>query len=372
MRGTFGLDSALKFEKEIYHIETFAEPKQFKITSEIFKSGRVLDVKEKHYDHQIREKTLIDLIRVMHNDQIETLSHLLRLVENVKKTMQADAFNKIGFLFMNKGFLQEAKNSFAEATKLDQNLTDAYRNLGYVYRKLGDIDRAIAQFTRALYLAPQNADYYLDLGLAYLDKDMYDEAFKELEKAIDFNKNFAEAYFNLGYLILKEKVVKAEKPLEKDVIAAIVNLKYAFLLDPRYQVEILKEIFQLLEQKAFTKALSHLSKFKEDMKKTEVHEFIYDFEIFSKYSDLKEVALTVDEYIDKMHAKIETNAQFADLRNALGKAYLIKMRSLFNAALTQFKKAVEINPTYQQATKNLELVENEIKGFMLFLRAILK
>jgi len=33
---------------------------------------------------------------------------------------------------------------------------------------------------------------------------------------------------------------------------------------------------------------------------------------------------------------------------------------------------VEINPDYVQAKRNLELVENEIKGFMLLLRAILK
>ncbi len=372
MNRTYGLDSAVKFDKDIYHIETYAEPRHFKLVSQTFKSGRILDVKEKQYDHQIREKTLIDLIQSIHNEQIESLSHLLRLVENVKKGMHADAFNKIGVIFMGKGFFQEAKKSFTDAVRIDQNLTDAHRNLGYVYKKLGDIDRAIAQFTRALYLAPRNADYYLDLGLAYLDKDMYDEAFQELEKAINFNKNFAEAYFNLGYLILKEKVMKAPTLHEKDVIAAIVNLKYASLLDPRFQVDPFKDALHLLEQKDFAKSVSRLTKFKDEMKKTDIHEFIYDFELFSKFSDLKEVTITVDEYIDKMHRKVDSNPQYADLWNALGKAYLIKMRSLFNAALTHFKKAVEINPDYVQASRNLELVENEIKGFMLLLRAILK
>ncbi len=372
MARTYGLDSALKYDNDIYHIETYAEPKLFKLISQTFKSGRVLDVKEKNYDHQIREKTLIDLIQVMHNHQIESLASLLKLAENITKSMHADAMNKIGVLFMAKGFFQEAKKTLSNAIKLDPQLTDAHRNMGYVYRKIGDIDRAIAQFTRALYLAPANADYYLDLGLAYLEKDMYDEAFQELEKAIDFNKNFAEAYFNLGFLILKEKVLKSEKPHEKDVISSIVNLKYASLLDPRYQVEVYKNAVQILEQKEFAKAFNQLSKFKSDMRKTDIHEFIYDFELFSKYSDLKEVSITVDEYIEIMHAKIDNNPQYADLRNALGKAYLIKMRSLFNAALTQFKKSVDINPNYQHAKRNLELVENEIKGFMLLLRAILK
>ncbi|OGC39177.1 hypothetical protein A2Y85_02125 [candidate division WOR-3 bacterium RBG_13_43_14] len=372
MSRTYGLDSALKYDNEIYHIETFAEPKLFKLISQTFKSGRVLDIKETNYDHQIREKTLIDLIQALHNHQIESLANLLKLAESISKSMHADAMNKIGVLFMAKGFYQEAKKTLSNAIKLDPQLTDAHRNMGNVYKKIGDIDRAIAQYTRALYLAPANADYYLDLGLAYLEKDMYDEAFQELGKAIDFNKNFADAYFNLGLLILKEKILKSEKPNEKDVISSIVNLKYASLLDPRFQVDAFKRAIQNLEEKEFSAAHKQLSKIKEEMKKTDIHEFIYDFELFSKYSDLKEVSITVDEYIDIMYAKIETSPQYADLRNALGKAYLIKMRSLFNAALTQFKRAVEINPNYQHATRNLELVENEIKGFMLFLRAILK
>jgi tetratricopeptide (TPR) repeat protein len=372
MERTFGLDSALKFDSDIYHIETFAEPKQFKVISLLYKSGKVLELKEKAYDHEIKEKSLIALIQSIHRTQIDEVSHLLNLAENVKKRMHGEAFNKIGMLLMNKGFLANAKISFEEAIKLDHNLTDAHRNLGQVYQKSGDIDKAIAQYTRALYLAPDNPDYYLDLGLAYLEKGMYDEAFKELEKAININKDFAEAYFNLGLLILKEKVVKKQPPEEKDVISAMVNLKYASLLDPRFQAKSFKDASILIEEEEYSEALETFLQFKESLKKINIHEFVSDFEIFSRFSDLKEIPLTVDEYIDRMSMKVEQYPAYADLRNALGKAYLIKMRTLFNAALTQFKKAIEINPEYEHAKKNLELVENEAKGFMLFLRAILK
>ena len=164
MEKTFGLDSAVKFNDEVYHVETFAESKSFKVISQVYKSGKILEVKDQPYDVQITEKSLLNLIQSVHNRQIDELSHLLHLAENVKKELHAEVFNKIGTLFLKKGFYEEAKKSFLAAIDSNTNLTDAYRNLGKVYIDIGDVDRAIAQFTRALYLAPNNADYYLDLG----------------------------------------------------------------------------------------------------------------------------------------------------------------------------------------------------------------
>lgn len=372
MKKTYGLDSAIKLDDEIYHVETFAEPKFFKVISQIFKSGKILEVKEHPYDQSITEKSLLGLIQSIHNRQIDGLSHLLDLAEKVRKELHAAAFNKIGEMFMKKGFLQDAQKSFEEAIRSDQNLTDAHRNLGTIFKKLGYVDRAIAQFTRALYLAPNNADYYLDLGLAYIEKDMYDEAFEELKKAININNDYAEAYFNLGLLILKEKVVGKETPDDQDINATKFNFKSASILDSRFQEQTYYDACNLLLENKYKEALDSFNKFKVNMQKIDVHEFISDFELFSKFSDLRGTPITIDEYLDRMNAKIEKYPIYADLRHALGKAYLIKMRSLFDAAVKQFKKALEINPEYEEAKRNLELLENETRGFILFLRAILK
>lgn len=372
MKRSYGLDSAVKSDGDIYHVETFALAKSFKVISQVFKSGSILEVKEHSYDHHITEKSLLNLIQSVHNRQIDGLSHLLHLAENARKELHAAAFNKIGEIFLKKGFYEDAKKSFEQAIKSDQSLTDAHRNLGKVFGKLGDVDRAIAQFARALYLAPNNADYYLDLGLAYIEKDMYDEAFVELKKAININNDYADAYFNLGLLILKEKIVGQDTPDDQDIDAAKFNFKSASILDYRFQEKAYYEACRLLLEKEYSDALEQFLEFKADMQRIDVHEFISDFELFSKFSDLRGTPITIDEYLDKMHNKIDKYPVYADLRHALGKAYLIKMRSLFDAAVKQFRKAVEINPEYEEAKKNLELLENETRGFILFLRAILK
>ncbi len=372
MNRSYGLDSALKFSSDIYHIETFAEPRTAKVLSQIYKSGKMLDMSETPYDPKIREKALITLIHTKHNQHIDEVSQLLNLAENLQQRMHAESFNKMGELFLKRGFFDEAKRAFDQALTVDHNLTNAHRNLGHLFRKMGNIDKAVAQYTRALYLAPNNPDYYLDLGLAYLEKGMYDDALKELEKAINLNKDYAEAYFNLGILILKEKVVNQEKVDEKNVMAAVMNLKYALMLDNRFQEPHFRGAFQLLEREEYKAALDQFLEFKKTIRQIDVHEFVSDFEIFSQYGDFKEAPMTIDEYVDRLHARSEEFPHYPDLRNALGKAYLIKMRALFNAAIQHFKKALELNPEYTQARKNLELTENEGKGFMLFLRAILK
>jgi tetratricopeptide (TPR) repeat protein len=372
MEKVFGLDSALKIGEEVYHIETFAEPKHFKVISQVYKSGSVLSVIDKAYDAQITEKDMLQLIQTTHNHQIEELSHLLHIASNVQEQLRANAFNKIGILFLKKGFYKEAKKAFESAIKADDRLTDAHRNLGTIYKKLGDPDRAIAQLTRALYLAPNNADYYLDLALAYLEKDMYDEAFIELKKAINLNEDYADAYFNLGLLILKEKVVKKKNAAQYDISSAKLYFKNASIMDERYQDKAYRAAFELLWQDNYTEALAQFENFQSATKKVDIHEFVADFDLFSKLSGLKDTPITIEEYVDLMNSKIEKYPRYPDLRNALGKAYLIKVRALFNAARQQFKKALEINPDYHEARKNLELLENEIKGFILFLRAILK
>ena len=77
-------------------------------------------------------------------------------------------------------------------------------------------------------------------------------------------------------------------------------------------------------------------------------------------------------YTDQLKQTVDKFPKYADLRNNLGIAYLIQCRNLFLNALEQFRYALEINPQYKKAKKNLKLAENDGKGFLILLRAILK
>lgn len=77
-------------------------------------------------------------------------------------------------------------------------------------------------------------------------------------------------------------------------------------------------------------------------------------------------------YVERLKTSIEDYPKYADLHNSLGIAYLIMCRNLFLKALDEFRRALSINPRFKRAEKNLKLAENDGKGFLILLRAILK
>jgi tetratricopeptide (TPR) repeat protein len=78
------------------------------------------------------------------------------------------------------------------------------------------------------------------------------------------------------------------------------------------------------------------------------------------------------DYTNQLQQAVDKYPDYADLRNNLGIAYLIRCRNLFLNALEEFREALKINPEYKKAEKNLKLAENDGKGFLILLRAILK
>ncbi len=83
-----------------------------------------------------------------------------------------------------------------------------------------------------------------------------------------------------------------------------------------------------------------------------------------------------DEFIQHYHEKLKKAItkypRYPDLHNNLGIVSLIQCRNLFLNALDEFREALKLNPEYKKAEKNLKLAENDGKGFLILLRAILK
>jgi tetratricopeptide (TPR) repeat protein len=80
----------------------------------------------------------------------------------------------------------------------------------------------------------------------------------------------------------------------------------------------------------------------------------------------------IQRYTELLRAATQDFPEFADLHNHLGLAYLIQSRNLFLHAIEEFRQALKINPDYQRAAKNLKLLENESKGFVYLLQAMLR
>jgi tetratricopeptide (TPR) repeat protein len=78
--------------------------------------------------------------------------------------------NAIGFILLQKGMFDEAKEKFNEAVSLDPSFESPFMNLAELAVKEGDVNKALSLYYQALRLAPDRGLIYIRLGQLTLEK----------------------------------------------------------------------------------------------------------------------------------------------------------------------------------------------------------
>ncbi|RKX71246.1 hypothetical protein DRP53_02175 [candidate division WOR-3 bacterium] len=366
MRGSFGLDTGLPGR---YHIETFAELRQNRIINQVYREGRIIHVEEHPYDPELTERKVIDLIQTIHNRKIEELSGVLKLAEDLRQKPAAEAYTKVGIILRKHGFLEDAREFLTRSIDLDPNRSLPFLFLAKIEAQYRNYEEALSHIDRAIEIDPEHPDLHFTKAEILSKMAKYQEAIGPLREALRLNPEYAEAHFRYGIVLLKAFLIQGKDGGHQS--ECLTHLKHAQILDERFQIYEFREAIAAIEREDFSKAVEFFATFEQRFESIDVHELVTEFELFSRYGDSGSL-LTIDEHIERLTNELESHPKYADLHNALGKAYLVKMRALFNAAIGEFKQALAINEDYEEAKRNLKLVENEGKGFVLLLRAILK
>lgn len=101
------------------------------------------------------------------NNMNEALSEYERMD---KIAPSAHTSNAIGFILMQKGRFDEAKERFNSAIDQDPTFESPYMNLAELAAKDGDLDKAISLYTKAQYLAEDRGLIYVRLGQLVLER----------------------------------------------------------------------------------------------------------------------------------------------------------------------------------------------------------
>jgi len=371
-----GLNNEVVIAEKTFHIQTqYLEPGE-KVVSNIFDNGKVVFSKGIEVTSTASTNEIKLQVNRLHQNMIADLEIIFYISEKVQTIRHSTSNNKLGVVFLRRNLFDEAIAEFKKAIEIDPEFVEAYNNLGFVFLKQKSYQEAIDAFSKGIEKDGNYADLYNNLGYAYLSINKYGEAIDELNRALEINNDYVNAIFNLCLAYLKSIIDKIQDPGLPSVPERIEKVKQLLInkktKEQFFKPQYIDTILNYLEENNFIEAVKTLEKAEHELPqfldKYLESEFYLKFMFGGKGKDDEFII----EYAEQLKQAIDKYPNYADLRNNLGIAYLIRCRNLFLNALEEFREALKINPEFKKAEKNLKLAENDGKGFLILLRAILK
>jgi superkiller protein 3 len=302
---------------------------------------------------------------------------LFKIAEKVKKLKHSPSNCKMGTIFLQNNLIEDAIKQFEMAINNDPDYLEAYNSLGLTYLQTGNVQKAIDVLRIGMQRDRQFSDMHNNFGLALLTDNNFKAAFSEFKKSLKLNKDYLEAHYNIAVLYLKSTLFsKTNEFLPPPSIRIQRSLEHLAKVKER-KIKVFDVIHdktaRLIHKKAIQQAVSILEEgrnkiFPRDTSSLISTNFYLKFMYGGKGLDNE----TIMRYERRLDAALSENPDYADIWNNLGVIHLIQCRNLFLQALSEFNRALEINPDFDKALKNKKLVENDGKEFLILLRAILK
>ena len=132
------------------------------------------------------------------------IEHLELMVE--KNPQSAFDWNNLGFVYMNRGFLDKAEQAFRQAIELEPEYPLPRVYLASVYAGRGEADAAEQQLLTALEYFPKELEAYYRLALIYEYTNRFDKAIDAFRQIMHIDENYRDTSARLERL---EKIAKS-------------------------------------------------------------------------------------------------------------------------------------------------------------------
>jgi Flp pilus assembly protein TadD/peroxiredoxin len=157
------------------------------------------------------------------------------------KPSDAEAYYNLGTLYLRRSDPKQARQNLEQAVALRRNHPEAWNNLGMLSAQEGEPEQAIADFKQSLTFKPDYVIAMVNLANLYRRQHSFGEADKLLERALQLEPNNPEANYSAGMLSAQQdQIPRAEEYLQKasslrpDYADALNNLGVLFVREQRY------------------------------------------------------------------------------------------------------------------------------------------
>ena len=369
-----GLNSDIAASSRKLHLQTSYASENQCVNAMIFDGGTLIKKRRFHIATVESAEKLENQVKQYHELVKSDIELLFHMADKVQASNHLNSILHLGQLFLERGLYDEAIQQFEYAKSIGGDKVDSDVDLARAYFKKGDYNSAYLQLTAAIERYPTYPDLQLQLGKTLWNQERFAEARQHFNKAIELNENYWGAYFSLAYGLVESTV---EHPVHADLAPPIERLREAehnFRKALRLTQDLDPEMMEAgLEKLKELNNVSDALDYFDQARKTDVKPQLFDSEFYLKFmfGQLDDNNQTLDFYIETIENVLSENPNYADLRHSLGVAYLLRGWQCFSKATGEFEKAVEINPAYEKAKKKLKLMQNDGRGLLILLRAIL-
>jgi len=372
-----GLNGDILVGGRRFHVQTTYSAGNEKIISHVFDQGRIIDQREVSCADEPAPESLPKKLKAVHFDMISEMELLFFMAEKVRRAKHAASCIRLGQIFIEKNLFVDALAILQVAEKLTPDTPEVCLYRGIALLRQGELRQAETVLRHSLQRAPNYADLHHYLGVTCMEQHRELEALPEFETALTINPQFFWARFHLALTLLQtlHSSFEAENHLPPPSIRSKRAQEHlASLLQMPSTLKDVSKIqsaLDLIRMGEMTAALDELQNMRREAQADCNFGFENEFYLKFIYGGKARDEAFVERYAERLREAIQAAPDYADLHNHLGIAYLIQCRNLFLRAMDEFRAALKINPNYKRAERNLKISENDGKGFLILLRALL-
>ncbi|MBF0552852.1 MAG: response regulator [Deltaproteobacteria bacterium] len=131
--------------------------------------------------------------KLLEKGDVEAARIIFQDARSLATLEAAHISRKIGDIFMNHGWFDDALTAFEDAADLLPGDPNIHNQMGIVYRKLNEWDKALECYRWSLELAPDDENIHFNIGLVYMEQKKKYLAEDHFRKALELYPEFHEA-----------------------------------------------------------------------------------------------------------------------------------------------------------------------------------